>query len=144
MMQLIDPTYAHQERRVMGVDSRHGVTRLQLDFSTISEAVRWFTVDELKAVNPEADFESIIRPFEDLAAMTTILRSSGDWHNARDSYEWKLDHDIETALKEPPPLTVVLTPALAANVNASAGVVIKIVPTVSLFHESMVEEKKIA
>lgn len=39
--------------------------------------------------------------------------------------------------KAQPVMVVTLTPEQAANVNASAGVVIKVVEPVSLFHESM-------
>jgi len=127
MMQLIDPTYARRERRVMGVDSRHGVTRLRLEFSTISEAVRWFTVDELKAVNPGANFESIIRPFEDLTALTAILQSSGGWRASRDSYEWQLDQHIAAALAEPaaPPANIIevyMPPRMLVAINHSSGI----------------------
>ena len=42
-----------------------------------------------------------------------------------------------TCALPPKPLTVELTPELAANVNASAGVVIVVRKPVTLYHESM-------
>ena len=103
-------------RTLRQVVARRG-ERICVRVDCIAHAVRWFTAKELETVNPAWDIAAI--PLMELYEFTCA---------------------------EPPPIqgcalppvkVIELTPALAANVSHALGCTVKVVPSVSLWHESM-------
>lgn len=137
MTTLRAPTHNPTPCHVRRIDTRDGVTRLALAMDTITKAVCWYTLAQLVKVNSRLAIAEIISMGDYNESFKWMVESTNnDYFESRSDYTHQLAVQIREALRDTAPLVVELTPDLAANVNASAGVVIKVVhPTV--WHPAM-------
>lgn len=106
-----------------------------------SMAIKWYPLDELKAIPGNLiPLTEYIRRADNREADKAIAEGRTQRMDERWSYDYSLHRQIEAALSEP--LVIELTPDMAANVQATAHVNVRIVPT--LFHKTMVESEAAA
>ena len=128
MAKLRPPTHNPTPCDVRHIDSRDGVTRLALAMDTVSGAVRWFTLAELTTVNTRLTIAECISLMELNQSYKWMIESTNDdYFDSRSLYLAQLRQQIRAALEGNTPDDQ--PPVIGCN--------IKVVPMISLWHESM-------